>query len=732
MKSCKILFLFGALTIFLSSCVQTERNEVMYGLCSRILPQFADKFVFEEIESDTLGVDVFEIDSSRDNIVIRGNSNNSMAVGLNYYLKYFCNTEVSWNSTDKIILPESLPEVSEKIRITSRCDKRFFLNYCTFGYTMPYWGWKEWERVIDWMALNGVNMPLAITGQESIWYKVWTKLGMTDEQIRNYFTGPAHLPWHRMTNVDYWQGPLPKSWLDGQEQLQHKILERERSFSMTPVLPAFSGHVPGELKSLYPNAKITKMSQWGGFDDKYKSHFLDPMDSLFIPIQKLFLEEQTKIYGTDHYYGVDPFNEVDAPNWNEKFLETVSDRIYHSLTQVDPDAVWVQMTWMLYHAREKWTNPRIKSFMKAVPQDKLVLLDYYCDSTEVWKRTESYYGQPFIWCYLGNFGGNTMMVGDINKVSSRIDSAFNKAGNNMCGIGSTLEGFDVNPHMYELVFEKAWNTNISTSNWVKSLALRRGGKDNVQIQQAWDLLYKHIYNKYAEAGQSTLTNARPLLEGVKGWNTHPDIHYSNKELAKIWALMVDAGEIDNPAFEFDLVNIGRQVLGNYFSVLREDFNKAYISKDINMLESKKEEMLILLDDLDALLLTNDNFSLARWISSARALGVDAAEKDYYEKNARNIVSVWGQKGSQLNDYANRTWSGMVSTFYKPRWEKFCVEVIDCVKNGKAYNEEKYNQMIINWEWNWVDSKEILSNHSEETSFIISKRLKDKYINKIVY
>ena len=154
---------------------------------------------------------------------------------------------------------------------------------------MPWWTWKDWERLIDWMALNGINMPLAITGQESVWYRVWTKLGLTDEEIRNYFTGPAHLPWHRMSNLDYWQGPLPKEWLDTQEALQKQIVARERQFNMRPILPAFAGHVPSELKRIYPEAKISRMSSWGGFEDKYRSHFLDPLDPLFATIQKEFL-----------------------------------------------------------------------------------------------------------------------------------------------------------------------------------------------------------------------------------------------------------------------------------------------------------------------------------------------------------------------------------------------------------------------------------------------------------
>ena len=70
-----------------------------------------------------------------------------------------------------------------------------------------------------------------------------------------YFTGPAHLPWHRMSNLDYWQGPLPKEWLDTQEALQKQIVARERQFNMRPILPAFAGHVPSELKRIYPEAK---------------------------------------------------------------------------------------------------------------------------------------------------------------------------------------------------------------------------------------------------------------------------------------------------------------------------------------------------------------------------------------------------------------------------------------------------------------------------------------------
>ena len=101
---------------------------------------------------------------------------------------------------------------------------------------MPFWRWRDWERCIDWMALNGINLPLAQTGNEYIWQKVWREYGLSDEEIRAYFTGPAYLPWHRMANIDQWGGPLPQSYIDGQHDLEKQILARERELGMSPVL----------------------------------------------------------------------------------------------------------------------------------------------------------------------------------------------------------------------------------------------------------------------------------------------------------------------------------------------------------------------------------------------------------------------------------------------------------------------------------------------------------------
>ena len=372
--------------LLMSLALQAKDKDVAVAeaLLKRLLPSYIESFQFQKLKGEK---DCFTIESVKDKIVIGGNNANSMAMGLNHYLKYYCLTTVSWYADIAVEIPEELPMVGEKVVSEARVDTRFFLNYCTYGYTMPWWQWKEWERFIDWMALNGINMPLAITGQEAVWYKVWSKMGMSDIEIRSYFTGPPYLPWHRMANIDRWNGPLPMEWLEHQVSLQKKILARERELNMKPVLPAFAGHVPADLKRIYPEADIQHLGKWAGFADAYRCNFLNPNDALFAKIQKLFLDEQKKLFGTDHIYGLDPFNEVDPPSFEPEYLRKIASDMYATLTAADPKAQWMQMTWMFYFDKDKWTSERMKALLTGVPQNKMILLDYHCENVELWKRT---------------------------------------------------------------------------------------------------------------------------------------------------------------------------------------------------------------------------------------------------------------------------------------------------------------------------------------------------------
>lgn len=723
--------IFSVLFFLVVICqIRAEDTNIttMRKMTQRLFPQQASFFDFRLL-NDT-STDTFTIKSEGNKIIISGNNANSMAVGLNHYLKNYCLTTISWYKDDPIELPKTLPNIPAEVTIKANVPTRFFLNYCTFGYSMTWWKWSDWEHFIDWMALNGINMPLAITGQEAIWYKVWSKLGLTDEEIRGYFTGPAHLPWHRMCNLDGWQSPLPKEWLSSQAELQEQIVAREREFNMQPVLPAFAGHVPAALKRVYPNIKTSRVSEWGGFADQYRCTFLNPMDSLYAIIQKEYLTEQTRLYGTNHIYGIDPFNEIDPPSWDADSLGMMAKHIYESVAAVDPEAIWLQMTWLFYADIKHWTTARIKSYLRSVPQDKLILLDYFCEYTEIWKQTDSYFGQPYLWCYLGNFGGNSFLSGPVKLVSERLADALKNGGSNLKGVGSTLEGIDLNQFMYEFVLDKAWNSGQTDKEWFLKLADRRTGKVSPEARKAWEILADKVYIQPAQVGQGTLTNARPCLKGNGHWTTKPTIEYQPKDLVEAWRLLLSVKDCQRDSYEFDLVNIGRQVLGNYFNVVRDEFTLAYEAGDIMMMKNRGDKMREILTDLDKLVSCHPTFSLNKWITDARDMGHDATSKNYYEMNARSLITIWGDS-YHLTDYANRSWAGLTNQYYSVRWDRFINEVIKAVEKKKAFDEEVFFNESRMYENEWVNPSNRINYNEGGDGIKLARQIYKKYAKEII-
>jgi alpha-N-acetylglucosaminidase len=55
-----------------------------------------------------------------------------------------------------------------------------FYSSWFFADSFVWWDWERWEKEVDWMALQGVNLPLAFTGQEAIWQKVFNVSGVKE------------------------------------------------------------------------------------------------------------------------------------------------------------------------------------------------------------------------------------------------------------------------------------------------------------------------------------------------------------------------------------------------------------------------------------------------------------------------------------------------------------------------------------------------------------------------
>ena len=710
---------------------KNDRETVM-AMIERLMPGKSNSFILKTIPGNDL--DSFYMQSQNNKILIEGTNALAMAKGVSYYLKTYCHATVSWYAFDPVIIPKILPQIDKPEGQACRFENRFFMNYCTGGYTTLYWKWNDWQRLIDWMALNGINMPLAIQGQEFIWQKVWRKFGMKDTEIRAFFTGPSHLPWQRMGNLDRFLGPLPQSFIDNQFELQKKIIQQERAFGMKPILPAFAGHVPKELKTLFPNIKINNLGSYdtGPENDAF---FLDPMDSLFVEIQKAYLSEQQKLLGTDHYYGADPFNEMNPPSWEPEYLASVAKKIYSGMKAIDPEAVWIQMGWTFYYDRKHWTNPRLEAMIKAVPQNRMIILDYFGEQKEVWRLTDGFFNAPYVWCYLGNFGGNTQLAAPLLKVAKILPEAEQDPNKrNMTGIGTTLEGFGVNDFMYEWLFDYAWNVDVENADqWIKEYADSRCGNPDPVIEAAWIKLLPLVYNNQVSGvGLGNIIQSKPMLKGNGYYSSSSKYDY--KMLANIFPAFLLANDVSksNPHYLKDLVRLEKQVLVNLALSFRDSIAKAYYAKDEKSFQKYTGLFLSLSDDVDALISTQNDLLLGKWISDARDFGATTTEKNYYEKDARVLVTTWGGEGNGITDYAAKDWSGLVSSYYKPRWELFFNYLQKTINEGIEPDMKVFEKQRASFDWQWTSKTTPEQSFISKPSGNIFKTCEDLYKKWVLF
>ncbi|KAK1268870.1 hypothetical protein QJS04_geneDACA006846 [Acorus gramineus] len=383
------------------------------GVLSRLLPSHSSSFAFHIVSKEKCGGDSCFIISNLFNgqmedpeILIHGSSGVELSAGLHWYLKNWCQAHVSWDKTGGVQLssvpkPGSLPRVQPaKIMVQRPVPWNYYQNAVTSSYSFAWWDWERWEKEIDWMALQGVNLPLAFNGQEAIWQKVFQMFNISVADLNTFFGGPAFLSWSRMGNLHGWGGPLPQSWLDQQLILQRKILSRMHELGMFPVLPAFSGNVPMALKVQFPSAKITRLGNWFtvGSDPQWCcTYLLDPTDPLFIEIGKAFIQQQVKEYGrTSHIYNCDTFDENTPPIDDPGYISSLGAAIFKAMRSGDNNAVWLMQGW-LFSYDPFWRPPQMKALLHSVPIGRLVVLDLFAEVKPVWLTSEQFYGVPYIW-----------------------------------------------------------------------------------------------------------------------------------------------------------------------------------------------------------------------------------------------------------------------------------------------------------------------------------------------
>ena len=699
----------------------------VYGIIARrIGEKYKDWFEFEFAENPKDNdFDFFELSFKNKKIHIKGNDGVSLAVGLNHYLKYYCKVNIS-QVGDQVKMPETIVSLNNTVFKETKAKVRYAYNYCTLSYSMAFWGEKEWQEELDWLALNGVNVVLDATAQEEVWRRFLTSIGYSHEEILKFVAGPAYYAWAYMANLSGFGGPVHDSWFSSRTELARKNQLKMRKLGMYPVLQGYSGMVPNNITEHFPDIDIIPQGTWCSFE---RPTMLRTTSSVFKEFAEKFYKAQAEVYGNySIYFATDPFHE--GGKVGDMKAKEISCEILNAMLEFNKNAVWIIQSWM--------NNPtsELLAGLSLVPDGKshALILDLYAEKDPNYKKgnagnpnygySKEFDSTPWVFCMLNNFGGRLGLHGHLDNLANFIPEAYNTC-NAIAGIGITPEASFNNPVLYDFLFESVWRDSfdgeigvIDLYSWLCDYAERRYGAKSENAREGWKILLNTVYkgklNMTGQGAPESIVNARPSLESrpASSWG-NAVIGYDKADLKKAAKLLLTDYEVlkNSQGYIYDLITILQQILSNTAQDVHSDMVSAFKKKDLLEFKAKSAEFLRIAELMDEVLSGSEYYLLGRWVEQAKAMTLNADDftRMLYEINAKSLITTWGSyeqcETGGLRDYSNRQWSGLVRDFYKPRWERWITERINELE-GKPF-EEKIDWFT--WEWCWVRKKRLYSN-----------------------
>ena len=370
---------------------------------------------------------------------------------------------------------------------------------------------------------------------------------------------------------------------------------------------------------------------------------------------------------------------------------------YAGIARTDRAAVWGWQGWALnvlgQSSSARGVQAALRGLVAGVPADRFVVIDMSVHgSPSQWAQFE--FGDvPFVWTALETFGGNDALKGNLSNLAAAMPwAAFAANASGLWGLGSSPEGYDQNPPVYEALAEASFRAAPlrDAAAALVARAHRRYGLSgaDANVTAAWAALAASSYG--IDLGVSDGTGVAlldPALDSTF-WASRARPTALLCAIWRAWGALVDAGRaapasgLDARAepFVYDLTNAGREVLAHLATPLALDFRDALHAPrvDAAALAAAGAAYADHLRALDALLAADAAFLLGPWIAAARAWGANASDcgaracADFYEWNARAQLTTWYPPPNRTSliardgDYARKHWSGLVSGYYAAR------------------------------------------------------------------
>lgn len=649
-------------------------NDIIFDeFLKRNIPEFANDFIFEITKNKS---QYFEVSAKNNKIHIKADNRINAIHGFYCYLKKYCGVQLSWCGNREIKI-NSLTFFEGKYTKQTEQKYRVYLNYCTLSYSMSWWDFSRWEKEIDFMAMNGINMTLGVIGSEAVLYETLQQFGYSKEEALSCISSSTFYAWQLMTNIIGYRPPLNERYVYERLELGKKILARFNELGIIPIQQGFSGHLPASFKHKHPECKAFIQNRWCNFDETVQ---LDTLDPMFKKFGTAYLNKLKELMGTYGYYACDPFHENAPPKKGKKYLNDTGSAIIEMYKQFDKNAIWVIQGWTLNYET-----------IKNVKTDDLIILDLNSTRTPSNSKFKPY---KTVAGMLHDFGGKNAMQGKLKRHCENAYKKLKDLGINVVGSGMFSEGIEQNPVVYELQFMLLCEKdNINLDSFIRDYITRRYSKFDNRLYKAWQLLLKTCYKSegYEENEVGSALASRPTLLPKKAGPCCNTLSYYEfnifEDALKLFFETRDDFK-DNDGYQYDLCDITRQVLSNRFLVQQKEFAAAYKNKNYNLCSKTAAKQKKLLYDIDELLSYRSEFSLDNRMISASELGKTKEEKDYFIENLKLLITKWGDNentDASLHDYSWREWNGLISGYYLQRWDFFYVTALDKLKNKKRFN-----------------------------------------------
>ena len=631
----------------------------MLNLIKRNTPAIADSFILETTERMN-GKNYYEISEKEGRVLIKGDCKISQAMGYYTYLKKYCRVNFAHCGNTELNVTEAPLPTETTLHIIDQ-EKRAYLNYCTLSYSMRAWQWKEWEKEIDFMAMNGINMPLSVIGNEATIFYTLLDFGISEEKALSFIAGPSYYAWQMMTNLDSFMHIPDKKYIDKRLDLGRKIIDRQIELGMTPIQQGFAGHIPAFLKEIFPDSNLQQLPTGCGYPGTCQ---FDPLDKNFAVFGRALLEKQKELFGAYHFYASDPFHENEPPEDGDIYLANVGKTISKMYSDFDKDATWVMQGWSL---REE--------IVKAVDKDKLLILDLDGSKSE---KHQGFWGYSFVCGTLHNFGDRNSLHGSAELLAENQYAVRKERYPSEVGTGLFMEGFFQNPLYYDLAFHTiTQDKKVDLDTWLKDYAERRYGSEEECLKNAVFALRDSCYNpKCIGRETSSIIAARPSTTHYHtAPNDHVELRYDNKVLFSAATELLKAENATTDGYAFDVCDILRQVLSNkakevYFAIM-ESFRR----HDKEAFEDNCSLFEKILLGVDRILATRDELSFDTHIKEAMDNACCDEHRELFRQNEVTLITIWGPYvNNELFDYAWKEWAGLIKDYYLPRWQMFFNEL----------------------------------------------------------